>query len=107
LPILTIALSACSTPKQVEYTATPEPKPALVLPQVTPLNLQRVDYIVVTKDNVDEVFAQMEKGGNSVVLFAMDKDGYEKLSLNMASILELVSQQKSIIASYERYYVAD
>jgi len=67
--------------------------------------LSKVDYIIVTRENVDQVFSDLEKNGKAVVLFAIDSDGYEQLSLNMAKILELVSQQKNIIAAYERYYV--
>jgi hypothetical protein len=101
-------LSACSPkPEPVTYSAVPTPKPALVLPKISTLNLKTVDYIVVTRENVDEVFNDLEKNGKSVVLFAIDANGYEQLSLNMASVLELVSQQKSIIAAYERYYVTD
>lgn len=67
--------------------------------------MNEVDYIVVTRDNVEQVFADLEKNGKSVVIFAVDSDGYKQLSLNMAQILELVSQQKNIIAAYQRYYV--
>lgn len=101
-------LSACS-PKQepVTYSAVAAPKPSLVLPKTTTLNLKKTDYVVVTRDNVEQVFNDLEKNGKSVVLFAVDANGYEQLSLNMANILELVSQQKSIIAAYERYYVTN
>lgn len=104
--IPTIVLSACAPKVEpVTYSSSPIEKPALILPQANTLTLNKVDYIVVTRDNIDQVFADLEKNGKSVVLFAIDSDGYKQLSLNMAQILELVSQQKSIIAAYERYYV--
>lgn len=103
--IPTTILSACSPAKPVTYSAVPIQKPALILPQVSKLDLAAVDYIVITKDNASEVFSQLEKDGKPVVLFALTSDGYKAVSLNMASILELVSQQKSIIAAYQRYYV--
>lgn len=104
--IPTIVLSACAPKTEpVKYSSSPIEKPALILPQVSTLSLSKVDYIIVTKENADGIFADLEKNGKPVVLIAVDINAYEALSLNMARILELVSQQKNIIAAYERYYV--
>lgn len=64
-----------------------------------------VDYIVITPENAEEIFAQLQESGEAVVLFAVTEKGYQNLSLNMAEILEVLSQQNAVIAAYEDYYV--
>jgi PHD/YefM family antitoxin component YafN of YafNO toxin-antitoxin module len=102
---LTIGLSACSTtPRTVEYTPTPIDRPELILPDATVLDLRELDFIVITPDNVNEEFAKLNSDGEPVVLVALTAKQYETLSLNIADLLELISQQKAIIMAYEDYY---
>ena len=102
---LTTVLSGCSTtPQSVEYSARPIERPELILPSTNTLDLRNVDFVVVNRDNVEEVFAQLEREGKPVVLFALTDTNYENLSLNIADILELLSQQKAVIIAYDQYY---
>ena len=111
---LTIGLSACSTtPRTVEYTPTPIDRPELILPDASVLDLRELDFIVITPDNVNEEFeklnvdAEFDKlsaDGSPIVLVALTAKQYETLSLNIADLLELISQQKAIIMAYEDYY---
>ena len=102
---LTIALSSCSTtPRTVEYTPQPIERPTLILPPTETLNMKDVDWIVVTPDNADEYFARMQENGESISFFALTADGYAALGINMAQLLELISQQRAIIVAYEDYY---
>ena len=66
--------------------------------------MKGVDWIVVTPDNADEYFAKMQENGESISFFALTADGYAALGINMAQLLELISQQKAIIIAYEDYY---
>lgn len=103
--ILIIGLSACSTqPKSVVYTPEPINRPELVLPETQELDLEKVDWILITPENVDEQFELIRKSGKPVVFFALNNDGYQALSLDMANILKLITQQKAIIVAYENYY---
>lgn len=100
------ALSACSTPaERVSYTPRVLDKPNLILPEINTLDLNNVDFIVINRDNAEEVFAELERSGKAIVVFALDENGYQNLSLNMAQILEVISQQGAVIAAYENYYV--
>lgn len=102
---LTIGLSACSTtPRTVEYTPQPIERPTLILPPTETLDMKGVDWIIVTPDNADEYFEKMKADGQSISFFALTGDGYAALGINMAQLLELISQQKAIIVAYEDYY---
>lgn len=102
-----LSLTACSNvPKKIQVDAAPLERPALIVPDVDRFNARNFNWVVVTPNNVDQVFADLESKNKSVVLFAITADGYESLSLNMADIIKLIQQQKSIIAAYRQYYEA-
>ena len=66
--------------------------------------MKEVDYIVVTEENIQEVWAELEASGKSIVLFALTSDGYENLALNNADIIRYLSEQKAVIIAYKEYY---
>jgi len=105
LILTTFLLTSCSTtPKSVIYTPKPVERPELILPETKTLNMRNVDFIVMTRKNVEEEFAKLEKDGKAIVIFGLDAEDYEKLSFNIADILELLDQQQSVIVAYREYY---
>jgi len=105
LILTTFLLTSCSTtPKSVTYTPKPVERPELILPETKTLNMRNVDFIVLTRENVEEEFAKLEKDGKAIVIFGLDAEDYEKLSFNIADILELLDQQQSVIVAYREYY---
>jgi hypothetical protein len=107
LLILTTVLSGCSTrpAQEISYTPRTIDKPNLILPTVDTLDMKEVDFIVITPDNAAQVFADLERSGKAVVVFAVDENSYKNLSLNMAQILKILSEQQAVIAAYENYYI--
>lgn len=99
-------LSSCSTltPNVVSYKSEPIEKPALVLPDVTVLELRDADFKIITPEELDGIFEKLKKDGEPVVLYALTTEGYSQLALNIGDILKLVSQQKAIIDAYREYY---
>lgn len=89
----------------IEVKATPISRPNLILPNVDRVATREVDWAIITPDNVDEIFAEMEKQGKAVVLFAITEDGYENLALNTSNILRVILQQQAVIAGYRTYYL--
>ena len=76
----------------------------LNLPKVDPLKFDKADWIIVTQDNVDQVWADLKKKKFSVVIFGLTDKGYEDLSVSIAKIKKLVQQQRAVIAAYKNYY---
>lgn len=96
-------LAACSsTPvappakiiTETEYVAPPKP----ILPKVDPLSLKDVEFVVITPDNIDEIWANLE---NDQALIAITPDGYEKIASNLNDLRSYIAQQKQIILVYE------
>ena len=100
-----ISLTGCSSiPGLVQVDAQPVERPPLVLPVPDTITTKPVEWIVVTPDNAEEVFKDLQSSNTNVVLFAVTDEGYENLSLNIAELMKLVKQQKAIIAAYKNYY---
>lgn len=107
--ILATTLTACSqVPKIIDIgPSAPAEKPELVLPKIEQFDARDMTWVIVTPDNVEQVFEDLKNKKLSVVLFALDDPNYNKLTLNMADLLKLIQQQKAIIAAYKDYYEAD
>jgi len=102
-------LSSCglSNISPIQITSRPAERPPLVLPPVDTLTMRPVEWTIVTQDNIEEVFAQLEANGQNLALFALTADGYENLGLNFSDIRQLVQQQRAIIVAYENYVNTD
>ncbi len=107
--LVLMLLSSCglSNINPIQITSRPAERPPLVLPPVDTLTMRPVEWTIVTQDNIDEVFAQLEANGQNLALFALTADGYENLGLNFSDIRQLVQQQRAIIVAYENYVNTD
>lgn len=102
---VTLILAGCATPpREISISATPIEKPALILPDATQLRLKDVEWIVITKENAEEVFAELEASRKDAALVGLTPQGYEVLSLNYSDIMAYIQQQNAIIAAYKNYY---
>ena len=102
-------LSGCSIfggpmPKQIEISAKPVEKPKLELPNADELFFSKVEWILITPDNYEEVFEKLSATGRPVVLFGLTDNGYEALAKNLSSLRAYIQQQQVIIAAYDAYY---
>jgi hypothetical protein len=89
----------------IEISTKPVEKPQLTLPAADTLRLREIKWIIVTEDNAQSAFDQLKADGKDPVLFGLSDEGYEALSLNLADVRRYIQQQKTIIASYGRYYL--
>jgi len=103
-----ILLSGCTLfrepVKQIETVKVEVSKPALNLPNPEPLVLRDTNWIVVTRENAEQIFEELEAQGQPIALFALTADGYEALSINIADIKTYLGTQKELIIQYRDYY---
>ena len=90
--------------KELQSYKIEKKREPLNLPNPEPLSLVDVEWIVVTKDNVDEVMEKVKAEGGDAALFAVTDEGYKKLSTNFADIRNKLYEQNQIILSYKEYY---
>jgi hypothetical protein len=103
-----IILAACSSPQEIETVAPVEvrtvqiPRPAPIVPEVDQLRLRNVQWIIITPENIEEKFEQIQNG--EIVLFAVTAEGYENIALNLSDVRALIAQQQRIIAIYRSQF---
>ena len=107
LVVALIFLAGCSsTPKikEVAITTTAVEKLPLSLPNPQPLELQEVEWIVVTEENIEEVWQLLKDKNEGVALFALRHGDYERLALNIKDIRAQIGEYVVILKQYKEYY---
>jgi len=101
-----LLLSSCvGAVKEITSYKIEKKREPLNIGDPTPLELQDVDWIIITKENAAEVFEKIKNDKNGdYALFALTDTGYEKLALNFADIRNKLAEQRQIILSYKDYY---
>ena len=107
--LIAILLSSCAAGvKVLESYSIEKKREPLALENPAPLELQDIDWVIITKDNAEEVFEKIKNDKNGdYALFAVTDTGYEKLALNFADIRNKLAEQRQIILSYKEYYEAE
>ena len=105
LSLLAVFLSSCgSSVKEIQVSTVEVSKTPLNIQNLDPLQLQGVEWIIITKDNAMEIFEEVKSKGGEYSLFALTDTGYEKLALNFTDIRNRLAQQRQILLSYKEYY---
>jgi len=111
LPILTISLSGCaslslfgSSPKPIEVRTKAEERTKLNLSTPEPLNLKSPRWIIITKENQEQVWRDLDDDQVDPVLFGLSDQGYETLSIMIAELRNYINTQRLVIEQYKKYY---
>ena len=107
--MLAISLQGCAwlgwkkeEPIKIEKKAAD--RTPLDLPLPAPLKPTAPQWIVITPENADRIWAELKKRNVDLVLFALTDDGYEELSVDAANIRNFIATQREIIIKYREYY---
>ena len=109
LPVMALFLVGCAGNKvqpeaKVVIQKVIEKKLPLNIANPEPLNLDHVEWVIVTRENIDEVWAQIEGDNEGVALFALRHGDYERLAMNIAEIRKLIGEYVIILKQYKEYY---
>ena len=114
--LLTSLLTGCKKRREIIKKLPPEVgelveqgklKPALKIPPKDPVKLHDVNFIVVTEENIEEVFSKLKEDEKVPVLFSLDGKDYKLISLNVRLLLDYIKYQKVVIGLYKDYYEKD
>ena len=94
----------CLTPKKPLIVVTPIERVPLTLPNVDSIDTKEVEWTIITVENYEDVFYNLQKNKVDGAIFGLTDQGYVNLSENIAAIRKLVQQQQAIIIAYEKYY---
>ena len=63
--------------------------------------MEKLNFIIITSENADEVFAKLKEDGKDPVLFGLSDDDYEILAKNFAHIRAFIIQQCATLNQYK------
>ena len=108
LGLLAVFLSSCSeSVQEIQVTTVEVSKTPLNLSNPDPLQLQDVEWIIITKDNAMEIFEKLKAAGGEYALFAVEDTGYEKIQVNYTDIRNKLAEQKQLLLAYKEYYESE
>lgn len=94
------ALTGCSF--REKFIDTSIEKPHLSLSNPAPVMLDRIQWIVISKENL-ATYEEDIKSGNLVII-GMTPEDYKKISMNTQKLANYITQQNNVLAAYRRYY---
>lgn len=102
--ILVTFLTSCSTVKELQIFKTEVERQPLNLPNPETPKMEKLNWIIITSENAEEVFAKMKEQGKDPVLFGLSDDDYELLAKNFAQIRAYMIKQGLTLDQYREYY---
>lgn len=90
--------------KPIEVQKVQVEKTPLKLSNPKPLKLKKIEWFIVTPENIDTVFSDLKNKKYNIVLYGLTDDGYQNIALNLSGLRAYILQQQSIIKAYKNYY---
>ena len=104
---LTIFLTSCSGVKQLSIFKEEVPRAKLNLEKPTPLQMEKIQWHIITSENAEEVFKKLEAEGIDPVLWGLTDKDFELLAKNFAQIRNKMVETNAILEKYKEYYEAE
>ena len=104
---LTIFLTSCSGVKQLSIFKEEVPRAKLNLEKPTPLQMEKIQWHIITSENAEEVFKKLEADGIDPVLWGLTDKDFEMLAKNFAQIRNKMVETNAILEKYKEYYEAE
>jgi hypothetical protein len=112
IPILLLPLlSGCASfslfgkrVQPVEIQTTAVERTPLNLRDPSPLEPRVPKWIIITPENAEKIWADLEAKKLNLVLIALTDKGYEELAVTMVEIRNFINMQRQIIIKYKEYY---
>ena len=102
--ILTTLLTSCSTIQPLEVFKTEVERRPLALPLPAPAELEQIRWIIINRENAEQVFTDLESKNIDPVLIGLTDEDYENFRKNYAQIRAYMIKQNKIIDAYKEYY---
>ena len=80
------------------------PRAELNIEKPTPLELEELQWIIITSENAEEVFKKLEEKGIDPVLWGLTDKDFELLAKNFARIRNQLKITNDLLDQYKEYY---
>ena len=105
--ILTTFLTSCSSVKELRIFKEEVPRAKLNLDKPTPLEMEQIQWHIITSENAAEVFAKLEADGIDTVLWGLTDEDFELIAKNFAQIRNKMVETNAILDKYQEYYESE
>ena len=105
--ILITFLTSCSSVKELSIFKEEVPRAKLNLEKPTPLQMEKIQWHIITSENAEEVFKKLEADGIDPVLWGLTDKDFELLAKNFAQIRNKMVETNAILEKYKEYYEAE
>jgi|SRR6056300_590207 len=102
--IFGLLLTGCNTVKKLSIFKEEVKRQELNLEKPTPLQLEKVRWIIINSENADEVFKKLEEEGIDPVLFGLTDKDFQLIAKNFAQIRNQLKITNDILDKYKEYY---
>ena len=104
---LTIFLTSCAGVKELSIFKEEVPRAKLNLEKPTPLQMEKIQWHIITSENAEEVFKKLEADGIDPVLWGLTDEDFELLAKNFAQIRNKMVETNAILDKYKEYYESE
>ena len=105
--ILITSLTSCSGVKELTIFKKQVEREKLNLDKPTPLQIEQLEWIIITSENADEVFKRLEEAGIDPVIFGLTDKDFQLLAKNFARIRNHLKVTNDLLDKYKEYYEGD
>tara|TARA_S200002703_G_scaffold102585_1_gene88852 strand:+ start:481 stop:873 length:393 start_codon:yes stop_codon:yes gene_type:complete len=102
--ILITSLTSCSGVKELTIFKKQVEREKLNLDKPTPLQIEQLEWIIITSENADEVFKKLEEAGIDPVIFGLTDKDFQLLAKNFARIRNHLKVTNDLLDKYKEYY---
>jgi hypothetical protein len=96
-------ITGCST-KTIDINTVEKERTKLNLSEPNAIKLKDVNFLIITEQNSNTVFKQLETSNKDKVLIGLSDEDYIKMSENLLELKHYIIEQRKIINSYKEYY---
>ena len=107
IALLAVAVSGCSTVRELQIFEQEVPREKLNLSHPEAAKMEPLQWVIITSENAEEVFAKLKEQGKDPVLLGLSDKDYEFLSKNFAQIRAYMIKQRQVIDQYKEYYESE
>ena len=102
--LVVLFLTGCSGVKKLSIFKEEVPRQKLDLVKPTMPELEKLNWIIITSDNADEVFKKMEEQGIDPVIFGLSDKDFQLIAKNFAQIRAHLKHTNDLLEQYKEYY---
>ena len=104
--VVILALVGCASSgnQTLKIVSEPLERAPLALSAPEPVKLSGITWRIITPENANAVWSEMQLGNQELALVALTIQGYQQLILDLEALRAFIANQRFVILQYQEYY---